>query len=91
MTPTKVNNLEQALTQNQYEWLDKLKELGQELLRDKAGLIGVILITALVLMAFFAPYISPHDPTEQDLSARLVPPVWYEKGTWDHVFGTDHL
>ena len=69
----------------------KVKELGQELRRDKAGLIGVVLITALVLMALFAPYVAPHDPTEQDLTARLVPPVWYEKGSWNHIFGTDHL
>lgn len=74
-----------------HEWLGKLKELGQELNRDKAGLIGVVLITALVLMAFFAPTISPHDPTEQDLTARLAPPVWYEKGSWNHLLGTDHL
>lgn len=84
-------NLEQALTQNRSEWLDKLWELGQELKRDKAGLIGVILIAALILMALSAPYISPHDPAEQDITARLAPPFWYEKGSWDHVFGTDHL
>lgn len=69
----------------------KIRELGRELARDKAGLIGVLLITALVLMAIFAPYIAPHDPTEQDLTARLAPPVWYEKGSWDHILGTDHL
>ena len=69
----------------------KIRELGRELARDKAGLIGVLLITALVLMALFAPYIAPHDPTEQDLTARLAPPVWYEKGSWDHILGTDHL
>lgn len=88
---TNANDLEQTITQNRYEWLGKLKELGQELKRDKAGLIGVILISSLVLMALFAPYISPHDPTEQDLAARLVPPFWYEKGSLNHIFGTDHL
>lgn len=88
---TKANDLEQALSRSRYEWVDKLKELGRELRRDTAGFVGVVLIVALVLMAVFAPLISPHDPTEQDLTARLVPPVWYEKGSWDHIFGTDHL
>ena len=83
--------LKQNPAAESHEWLGKLKELGQELRRDKAGLIGVLLMTALVLMALFAPYIAPHDPTEQDLTARLAPPVWYEKGSWDHVLGTDHL
>jgi peptide/nickel transport system permease protein len=83
--------LETALSQSRHEWLGKLKELGQELKRDKAGLMGVVLMTALVLMALLAPYIAPHDPTEQDLTARLVPPAWYEKGSSNHIFGTDHL
>lgn len=91
MTKTKAVILEQALAQTRHEWVGNLRELGQELKRDKPGLIGIILIIALVLMALFAPYISPHDPTEQNLSARLVPPFWYEKGSRDHLLGTDHL
>ena len=88
---TQTNELEQAIMENRYEWRSRLKELGQELKRDKAGLIGVILMLALILMALFAPYISPHDPAEQDLTARLVPPFWYEKGSMTHILGTDHL
>ena len=84
-------HLQAALARGRYEWLARLGELGRELKRDTPGLIGVVLMVALVLTAILAPVISPHDPTEQDLTARLVPPVWYEKGTWDHVFGTDHL
>ncbi len=91
MNGTSAETLEKALEKNRYEWVEKLQELGRELKRDKAGLIGVILITALVLMAVFAPMIAPHDPTDQDLTARLAPPVWYEKGTWNHMLGTDHL
>ncbi len=91
MTQPRTDTLEQALAQNRFEWWDSLCELGRELKRDKPGLIGVILITSLVLMAVFAPYIAPHDPAVQDLTARLAPPVWYDKGTWNHVLGTDHL
>lgn len=69
----------------------KLKALGLELWRDKAGFIGVILIAALVLMAVVAPVIAPHDPAAQDLRNRLKPPAWAEKGTADHLLGTDHL
>ncbi|MDJ0781530.1 MAG: ABC transporter permease, partial [Desulfosarcinaceae bacterium] len=66
--------LETALADRRHEWLAKLRELGRELWRDKAGLIGVVLMTALVLMALAAPWIAPHDPAEQDLTARLRPP-----------------
>jgi peptide/nickel transport system permease protein len=85
------NNLKKALAQSRPQWQLKLKELGQELWRDKAGFIGVVLIVSLVLMAVFAPFISPHDPTDQDLNARLAPPFWYAKGSLNHIFGTDHL
>ncbi len=86
MTQPRTDTLEQALAQNRFEWWDSLCELGRELKRDKPGLIGVILVTVLVLMAVFAPYIAPHDPAAQDLTARLAPPVWYDKGSWSHIW-----
>lgn len=91
MTQSKTDNLEQALVEKRYEWLGRLWELAGELRRDKAGLAGMILMTALVMMAVFAPCIAPHDPEEQDLTARLVPPFWYERGSKEHLLGTDHL
>lgn len=45
----------------------------------------------ILLLAIFAPWISPHDPYAQDLAHRVVPPVWYDKGSWLHPFGTDQL
>jgi peptide/nickel transport system permease protein len=53
--------------------------------------IGFSVLTVIVLMAVLAPLISPHDPYDQDLSRRLIPPIWYEKGVWLHPFGTDQL
>jgi peptide/nickel transport system permease protein len=59
-----------------------------------AGLIaGGTVLAIIVLMALFAPLIAPHDPYDQVLSRKLIPPVWYDnpKATWDHVLGTDAL
>ena len=75
----------------QLGWLKTLQGLSQELWRDKAGFIGVVVIVGLIVMALAAPVIAPHDPTAQDLRSRLKPPVWSEKGTWKHLLGTDHL
>lgn len=52
---------------------------------------GVLLI--IVLMALLAGYISPHDPYDQQLARKLIPPIWHEgaKVTWTHPLGTDHL
>ncbi|WP_249690226.1 ABC transporter permease [Stappia sp. WLB 29] len=60
--------------------------------REHRGLvIGGAIVLAVVLIALFAPLIAPHDPYAQDLSKRLLPPVWAEKGSWEHIFGTDAL
>ncbi len=75
-------------------WQDRLRglrSLTQELWRDKAGFIGMLLIAALLLMAVAAPLLAPHDPAAQDLRARLKPPAWSAQGTWNHILGTDHL
>ena len=36
--------------------------------------IGATALTLIVLMALLAPLISPHDPYDQDLGRRLIPP-----------------
>ena len=41
-------------------------------------LIGGTVLGAIVFMALFAPLLAPHDPFDQDLSRRLIPPFWME-------------
>jgi len=55
--------------------------------------IGAVIISVIVVLALLAPYISPHDPYDQVLSRKLIPPVWFDsaKATWEHPLGTDHL
>lgn len=68
---------------------------GQVFLRRVFGhggvTVGATLLGICVLMAVLAPLIAPYDPYAQALGNRLVPPVWYERGSWDHILGTDHL
>ena len=56
-------------------------------------MIGAIIIAVIVVLALLAPWISPHDPYDQVLSRKLIPPVWFDspKATWDHPLGTDQL
>ena len=88
---TTLENSERILGGRQLGWIKTLKGLSQELWRDKAGFIGVVVIFGLIVMAIAAPAFAPHDPTVQDLRSRLTPPVWSQKGTWNHILGTDHL
>ena len=59
--------------------------------RHKGFLIGGIAVLLTFIVAIFAPYLAPHDPYHQDLSRRMIPPVWQEKGTWTHPLGTDNM
>ena len=61
------------------------------ILGHQGVLIGVTIVAAVILIALSAPLIAPHDPYHQDLMNRLVPPVWDARGSWEHIFGTDHL
>ena len=54
-------------------------------------MIGAFIVLAIVLVALLAPILAPHDPYQQNLLGRLIPPVWDSRGSWDHVLGTDHL
>ena len=51
----------------------------------------LIVLGALVLAAVFAPVLSPHSPTEGDITTKLIPPVWTERGTSSHPLGTDRF
>ena len=68
-----------------------LARLWRLLLRDKAAMAGLAIITAVVMMAVFSPLLAPHDPLAQDLRSTKLPPAWHARGSWEHVLGTDKL
>lgn len=53
--------------------------------------IGVAIVGMAVFVAVFAPLLAPHDPYVQNLNQRMVPPVWFDGGSFTHVLGTDQL
>jgi peptide/nickel transport system permease protein len=63
----------------------------RRLLRHRSLVIGGTVLVLTVLAAIFAPLLAPHDPYLQDLAHRMVPPVWYPKGSWVNPLGTDQL
>jgi peptide/nickel transport system permease protein len=56
-----------------------------------AALLGVAIVGSVLLIAIFAPYLTPHDPFAQDLGLRLVPPAWMDGGQSAHLLGTDQI
>jgi len=51
--------------------------------------IPILVITAMVAMALLAPLIAPHDPINQTLKDKLLPPMWLDGGVSTYVLGTD--
>jgi len=50
---------------------------------NKTSVVGLIMAFCVVIIALFAPWISPYDPISQDMNVQHAPP------NWSHPFGTD--
>lgn len=53
--------------------------------REPLGLMGLIIVGAIVLAALFAPWIVPYDPIAMNIPDRMQGP------SWAHFLGTDQL
>ena len=69
----------------------KLGSLTKKIKGHQGMIIGSVIVFAVIAIALLAPLLAPHDPYEQDLMKRLLPPFWDSRGSWEHIFGTDHL
>jgi peptide/nickel transport system permease protein len=72
-------------------WPSPMTVMRQRALRHGGLLFGGVWLLAMILLAIFAPLIAPYDPYDQDLTRRLIEPVWGLDGSWAHPFGTDAL
>lgn len=51
----------------------------------------LILLAVLLVAAWLAPELAPHDPERAHLTARFQPPIWLPGGTSEFLLGTDQL
>lgn len=66
-------------------WNRQRWPLLRRFLRDRTSVVGLVIVTVLVLVAIFAPVLSPYDPTAIDPRASFQPP------SAEHWLGTDQL
>jgi len=57
----------------------------RQIVRNRAGMIGLAIIVLVALVAIFAPLVAPYDPYEINRLDRLQGP------SWTHPLGTDEL
>jgi dipeptide transport system permease protein len=68
-----------------------VRETWRYFAESRGAVLGLAVFVSLILIAIFAPWIAPHDPSMQYRDAFLTPPVWEEGGTWKFVLGTDAI
>jgi len=66
-------------------------KIWRNILHHPGLMLGLAILASLVILAAFAPWISPYNPYDQHLPQRLLPPVWVHGGNAAHWLGTDHL
>ena len=64
-----------------------IRRLGEH----KISTIGFFISFVIVLASVLAPWLGLHDPSDSDLSRRLLPAIWSEGGRKGFIFGTDYL
>jgi len=65
--------------------MGQIAEVWRRLKRNRAAIVGGIIVLLFVSIALLAPQISPYPPNEGDLTKRLKPP------SGEHLLGTDPL
>lgn len=61
------------------------------LVTEPKALLAALLLAAILLAALLAPWVSPHDPLEQNIQQSLLPPAWMLGGNAEWPLGTDRL
>ena len=51
--------------------------------------VPLTIISVMLFMGIFAPFLTSYSPIDQSLPDKLLPPFWEEGGSIKHLFGTD--
>ncbi len=71
--------------------VQRLYQVWSSLWRGRTGLVGTVVVLAVVVTGVLAPWLAPHPPNDQDIARRLRPPLWMDSGSPTNVLGTDQL
>jgi len=67
------------------------RDFWRHLRRSPLAVAGGALLVVLYTVALFAPFLAPQSPTDGDITTKLIPPVWMERGDPEHPLGTDRF
>lgn len=81
-----IENTAEKSSEESSEKNSLFREAVFQLKGNKSAIIGFIIIVGFVVMAFFAPWLTPFEPNDQDISIRKTAPF-----ISSHILGTDDL
>ncbi|KAA9008224.1 ABC transporter permease subunit [Histidinibacterium aquaticum] len=67
----------------------RLREFWKYFSENRGAVIGLYVFAAFAMVAIFADFLAPYDPTTQFRGSELIPPFWQEGGEWAFPLGTD--
>lgn len=59
--------------------------------QNRGAMVGLGILAVFAVIAVFAPWIAPHDPTVGFSDSLRVGPIWTDSGRWEHIMGTDDI
>src|SRR6188508_1093645 len=68
-----------------------LRSFLADFFKNRAALLGVVILGLLVFGAVFADFVAPYSPIEQYRESIRVPPYWQDGGSARFLLGTDEL
>jgi peptide/nickel transport system permease protein len=63
----------------------------RKLTRSPFALAGALILLIVIAAALAAPWVAPHDPSQQSLFRRFTPPLWAAGGSAAYPLGTDQV
>ncbi|MFC0337015.1 dipeptide transport system permease protein [Kushneria avicenniae] len=68
-----------------------LRDVWRSFRRNRAALVGMVIIALIVVIACLADVVAPYSPVAQFRDSVLTPPFWQDGGSLRFVLGTDDL
>lgn len=68
-----------------------LQEFWHYFCQNRGAVIGLAFIVLVFFVSLFAHFVAPFDPIEQNRTALLLPPMWFEGGNSAYILGTDDI
>ena len=71
--------------------ISRLRSVAARMVESWAARISLAILALVIVCSLVPGLVAPRDPFAQDLSLRLVPPAWSERGVPGYWLGTDQL